>query len=78
VTSSPDSRTSGFCRATRTVWWNGRLFPGERPITGSVADIADQLHQIAELGYDHIQVSLTPRTQDRLEIFALVLEALNA
>jgi alkanesulfonate monooxygenase SsuD/methylene tetrahydromethanopterin reductase-like flavin-dependent oxidoreductase (luciferase family) len=58
------------------VWCSGRLFSGERPITGSVAEMAEQIHQIADLGYGHIQVALTPRPG--LETFARILEELHA
>jgi alkanesulfonate monooxygenase SsuD/methylene tetrahydromethanopterin reductase-like flavin-dependent oxidoreductase (luciferase family) len=49
----------------------------ESPLTGSAAEIADELRAYADAGVSHVQVWLEPNTMAGIEAFSRVLEELD-
>ena len=51
--------------------------PGEQPLTGSTAEIAEQLGRFFDADVDHLVVQLTPNTREGIEQFSQVLAQLK-
>jgi alkanesulfonate monooxygenase SsuD/methylene tetrahydromethanopterin reductase-like flavin-dependent oxidoreductase (luciferase family) len=59
------------------VSWSGPIFATDQPMTGESGEIAEQIHEISEIGYDHIQILPKPLNSESVERLAPVLEALR-
>jgi alkanesulfonate monooxygenase SsuD/methylene tetrahydromethanopterin reductase-like flavin-dependent oxidoreductase (luciferase family) len=63
--------------ATPVRDWHARVRARARPLTGSPAEIAEELRAFAEAGISHVQVWLRPNTLAGIERLAPVLELLR-